>query len=389
LRSQQGLDNLTGFLTGVTTTHRIAPPVQYSDARLDEYLYQLAGQFNRDTAQPRVDSATLAVTPGRNGLNLSIGEAKDSVLAALVSATRRIVDLPLDVVPATAVSPQALDDLVQARLGAFTSGGNIAGVYLKDLRTGQEYALNGEVAFSAAGWLRIAIALEAFRVTDSPLPASAGDALAAMLADGSPERAADVLLGIGQGDAIAGVDQVNALLKKAGLPSTFLAQPPGLSAPPPAVVTPANSRADISADPDPAAQSTPTEIGLLLEMIDQCRAGAGALLLAFPGQFTPDKCAQAMDLIAAQRIDALIKAATPDGAVIGRQSWDANTHGDAALVRSPGGDYLLSVVLHSKSGLNWADTSSIIQDIARAAYGFFNPGSTPPAPPPFTTPPPQ
>jgi hypothetical protein len=389
LRGQQGLDRLPAYLGGVTATHRLAAPVQYSDAQLDEFLYQLAGQFNRDASQPQVDAGTLAVTAGRNGLSLDIGEAKDSVLAALASSTRRMVDLPVDVVPAPATGPQALGDLIQARLSAFAGDGRIAGVYLKDLRTGQEYALNGDVAFSAGGWLRLAIALEAYRVTDGPLPAPAQNALTAMLADGSAARADDVLLGIGRGDAMAGVDQVNALLKKAGLASTFIAQPPGSGAPPPAVVTPANSRADVSTDPDPVAQSTPTEIGLLLEMVEQCRAGTGALVLAFAGQFGTDKCAQYQDLVAAQRIGALIKAVAPDATVIGRQSWDDNTHGDAALVRSPGGDYLLTVVLHSAGGLNWADTSSIIQDIARAAYSFFNPGRTPPEAPPLAAPPPR
>jgi hypothetical protein len=112
------------------------------------------------------------------------------------------------------------------------------------------------------------------------------------------------------------------------------------------------------------------------------------LLLAFPQQFTASKCEQALALLGRNRLNGLLEAGSGGSPVISRQSWDANNHGVAGLVRSPGGDYIVVVMLHGSSPLNWADTSLIIADIARAAYSFFNNGQAPPAAQPLTAPPP-
>ena len=60
-----------------------------------------------------------------------------------------------------------------------------------------------------------------------------------------------------------------------GLENTFIAVPyeediPGTYS------TPANQRTDINTLPDPKMQTTPKDIGTLLEMIYQCAAGGGA-----------------------------------------------------------------------------------------------------------------
>jgi hypothetical protein len=146
---------------------------------------------------------------------------------------------------------------------------------------------------------------------------------------------------------------------------------------------------DISASPDPLAQTTPTEMGLLLEMLEQCHNGTGGLPLAFGTNINTAKCDQVLSVIGQNNARILIAAASPGATVFRRQSWDANNHGDAALVRSPGGVYVLAVMLHGNSALNWGETSLVISDIARAVYGYFNNGQTPPAVPALNTPPPQ
>jgi hypothetical protein len=115
-----------------------------------------------------------------------------------------------------------------------------------------------------------------------------------------------------------------------------------------------------------------------LETIEQCRNGVGALPLAFEGAFTPAKCTQILELLSRNKINALIEAGSPGASVAHRQSWNETTHGDAALVRSAGGTYLIVVVLHSDAPLNWPDTSLLIADIARLTYALFN-GQVPPA----------
>jgi hypothetical protein len=113
-------------------------------------------------------------------------------------------------------------------------------------------------------------------------------------------------------------------------------------------------------------------------MLEQCRNKTGGLPLAFPNEFTPAKCEQLINIAGQNTANVLIAAGNPGATVIHRQSWDANNHGDAALVRTPGGTYVLAIMLHSNATLNWADTSLVISDIARASYGFFNKGQVPP-----------
>ncbi|MGQ9816251.1 MAG: serine hydrolase, partial [Candidatus Roseilinea sp.] len=263
----------------------------------------------------------------------------------------------------------------------------VAGRFVKDLKSGREFSLNGDVAFSAAGWLKLALMIEAYRAAGEVSP-QLNDRLASIVVEGSSLNANEMLRELGQGDANMGVAALNALLKRLGLVNTFLAQPFDQQTRAPVFVTPANSRADVTASPDPAAQSTPVDVGLLLEMLDQCRANAGALLLAFPQQITADKCEQALALLGRNKLNELLEASSAGSPVISRQSWDANNHGVASLIRSPGGDYIVVAMLHSASPLDWAETSLIIADIVRAAYSFFNNGQAPPPVQPLTTPPP-
>lgn len=387
LKRNQGFDQFFSFMLGQATPTRVSPPYQYSESKLQDYLLGLAAQYDQPATPPTADPGTLNLRPGADGFALNLAEARSRLLAALSSGVSRLVDLPVDVAPMTDVGMQVLGDLISARVSGFTAGGNVAGVFVKDLGSGREFSLNGDVAFSAAGWLKLALVIEAYRAAGEVSP-QLNDRLVSIVVEGSSLNANEMLRELGQGDANLGVDALNAFLKKLGLLNTFLAQPFDQRTIPPTFITPANSRADVTASPDPAAQSTPVDVGLLLEMLDQCRANSGALLLAFPQEITASKCEQALALLGRNRLNGLLEAGSGGSPVISRQSWDANNHGVAGLVRSPGGDYIVVVMLHGSSPLNWADTSLIIADIARAAYSFFNNGQAPPPAQPMTAPPP-
>ncbi|MCS7062091.1 MAG: serine hydrolase [Anaerolineae bacterium] len=387
VRRNQGMDQFLPFVLRQVSPSRLPPPYQYSDEKLQAYLLDIAAQYDRPPTLPSAEPGTLNLRPGADGLALNLTEARDRVLAALSSGINRTLDLPVDVVPLTDVGTQVLGDLISVRISGFVAGGNVAGVFVKDVRSGREFSLNGEVAFSAAGWLKLPLLIEAYRAAD-PLSPALIDRLTSMIVEGSSLNANEVLRELGAGDADQGVVAVNVLLKKLGLVNTFLAQPFGQQTLPPTFVTPANARADVNTNPDPRAQSTPADVALLLEMIEQCRLDAGPLVLLFPQQLTPDKCNQMLELLARNRLNGLLEAGSGSSTVISRQSWDANNHGVVGLVRSPGGDYIVAVMLHGSAPLNWADTSLIIADVARAAYSFFNNGQAPPPAQPIAAPPP-
>jgi len=384
LSAQRGFDKLPDFVLRRTSETRIEVPYQYSQEKLSAYLGGIASDNDREAKAPKPDANGLQLSAGQDGILLNQEESQRLLLKALASSSARFVDLPVDVIPFGSSTIKSLGDLIRTRLAKFTAG--VAGVYVKDLRNGQEFSLNGDVAFSAPGWLKVALALESIRVsTQTGVPPS----VVPMLTDGSSAKSNETLAAIGQGDGQAGVNQLNQTLKRMGLVNTFLAQPYDQTSTPPTVFTPANMRTDVKTSPDPLAQTTPSEIGLMLEMLEQCHNNTGALPLAFGKDFNAAKCDLVLNAVGQNNARILIAAGSPGAALFRRQSWDANNHGDAALVRSTGGVYVLVVVLHGNDALNWGETSLIISDIARAAYGYFNNGQIPPTAPALNAAPPQ
>lgn len=353
---------------------RLQAIMRVDQARLRAFLLALKQKHDLPAAPPKLDPATLQRNAGAAGVALNLEDAQQQTISALSTGLTRTVELLPDSVPVDAPSLRMIEQIVRDKVAAFSNAPRVAGVYIKDLRTGDELSINGDVAFSAQGWLRWGIALESARTSDG----------AAVDNDVNDVNAA--LTRIGNGDAQAGAEQVTAMLREAGLVNTFVAQAYGLAIRPPSIVTPANARGDVTANPDPSAQSTPAEIGLLLEMLEQCRLNSGALVLLHPGLLTPQKCGALLNAFGQVRIAGMIDAASPGATVIQRQSWDARTHGAAALVRSPGGDYVIVIALHGAEPLDWRETSVIIGEVARVAFALFN--SPPPPAAPISAPPP-
>lgn len=392
LARQQGIDKLPAFmLRQHINPTQVELPFQYSEPKLQATLNDLATQVDRETRPPMPDLISATVTPGQDGALLDPTEASETVLTAMRSGVSRTVNLPVDVIPLGAASVKSLEPMLAARLKPFTDvAGNVAGVFVKDLRSGEELVLNGDVAFSGAGWLKLPLIMEAYRVSTLPMSQTRRVQLDVISSGGGIAEINEVLRALGDGDVQRGIDQLNGTLHKLGLRNTFLAQPFGQTTQPPTIVTPANARGDINAAPDPNAQSTVADIAVLLEMIEQCSNGTGGMILAFEAvedAFTKEKCDEMLDVIGQNGFADLIAAGSGNATAFHRQAWDERNHGDAALVRSPRGNYVIAVMLHGQDPLNWADTSVLISDIARMVYGFFN-GEMPPAPPPLTSPPP-
>ena len=109
-------------------------------------------------------------------------------------------------------------------------------------------------------------------------------------------------------------------------------------------------------------------------MIYQCSHGGGALMVAYPGAFTADECGQMIEWMAMNRIDSLIEAGVPVGTSIAhKHGWTSDTHADAALVFSPGGDFALVVFFYRPEWLEWEESASLMANIATATYNYFNP----------------
>ena len=128
-------------------------------------------------------------------------------------------------------------------------------------------------------------------------------------------------------------------------------------------------------------QTTPTEIGLLLVDIYQCaQTGGGNFAAVFPGEISQNECKSMITYLTQNRIGVLIEAGLPEGTQIGhKHGWavdplDGVMHvvGDAALVYSPGGNYVLTIFTHDTNQIVWDSANRLFADLSRAVYNYFN-----------------
>ncbi len=346
--------------------------VTYSEQRLDGFLARVANQYDRPPQQPVPLPANLVFRSGQPGYRLDVEASRARLAAALVSATDRHVELVVRVEEAPPLDMDLLNQMIQSLLEDHP--GIIPGIFIKDLQTGDELTINADVAYAGLSILKIAILEETYRVLDPPLSADVNDWLSDTLGVTSSNFKANLLLRdiIGDGDGYRGAENLTASMNYLGLRNTFMVAPydeQGTLT----IVTPANSRTDITTQPDPYMQTTPLDIGLLLEMIYQCSHGGGTLMAAYPGAFTADECSQMIDWISQNYIDSLIEAGLPVGTKLAhKHGWTSDTHADAGLVFSPGGDFVLVVFMYRPTYLEWGESAPLIADIAQATYNYFN-----------------
>ncbi len=55
-----------------------------------------------------------------------------------------------------------------------------------------------------------------------------------------------------------------------------------------------------------------------------------------------------------------------------RHGWTGDTHVDAGIIFSPGGDYVIVEVIYKPEWLEWELSSPLIADVSMAAYNYFN-----------------
>ena len=348
--------------------------VRYSDDRLDGFLARVAGQYDQPPQEPVPLPASLTFRPGQPGYELDVEVSRARLAAALVSATDRQVELKVRMEEAPLLDLDMLGQMLQSLLD--DREGLIAGIFVKDLQTGDELEINADVAYAGLSILKIAILEETYRVLDLPLDLEVNDWLSDTLGITSSNFKANLLLRdvIGNGDGYRGVENLTASMHHLGLINTFMATPYDEVVVPPTIVTPANSRPDITTEPDPYMQTTPLDVGLLLEMIYQCSHDGGALMVAYPGAFTADECSQMIEWMSLNRIDSLIEAGVPVGTKVAhKHGYIGDTHADVALVFSPGGDFVLAIFLYRPQWLEWDESNPLMTDIAAATYNYFNP----------------
>jgi beta-lactamase class A len=295
------------------------------------------------------------------------------IKAILAAAPQdREVYLVVDIEPAPEASSDILREALNAALSDFTG---VAGIFAKDLRRGREFCYNCEVAFSGVGTLKIAIAVETYATLDAVPDAEMVRQLNTLFAESDNTVANQLLAHIGSGDAYSGALRVTDMLWSLGLNNTFIATPYDVpeTAIPPEIADLAIPRTAIDTNPDPALQTTPIEIGLLMEGLYYGAQDGGLLRAVYPQKITASECQDILTGLVQYTINPLLAAGMPAGTrVAHKHGWSGATHADVALVYGPQADFVLAVYLHQPAWLVWDESAPTFATIGQLVYRFYN-----------------
>jgi len=267
-------------------------------------------------------------------------------------------------------------ELETSRLGA---------LFVMDLQTGEAITFGNQIAFSGMSVIKIAILASLYSTLEVPPNAETAVDIANMMVCSENGASNALLMEMGDGDPVAGAQVVTQFLESVGLQNTYLVAPFLVpNATPAPVVAPTTEANQQLAAPDYSNQMTVDNMGWLLDGIYQCAFNNGGWLMqALPGAFDQRECRQMIGVMSDNNLGEplLMSAGVPENTQVAHKHGYINdTHGNAGIVFTPGGDYVMVVALHNPTWLEAEESFPLITNISRTIYNYFNPDA------PMTTP---
>jgi beta-lactamase class A len=389
-RSQQSFwADFWGYLWGRLPEPATIPlRADFSEARLRAYLRdEIAARYDQPPTEALPAVGTVNFQAGRQGTALDLDRSVQLIETALRSPARRTVELPLARTAAQRPSFRNLEILLKQTIDIDGFDG-LVGLYLQDLQTAQtihfiyrqkkDLPVQPDVAFTAASIIKIPIMVSVFRRVGEDVDAETVKLLEEMIERSGNDPADWVMERVI--DRNRAPLEVTENMEQLGLDNTFLAGHFYPGAPLLGTFkTPANQRADVNTDPDIYNQTTASDMGMLLEDMYQCSEfGGGALMAAFPKQFSQRECQTMLTYLARNKIGTLIEGGVPDGTPVAhKHGWVTYfgvmySLGDAGVVYTPGGNYVLVVFLHHPTQLVWDPAARLVANLSRAIYNYYN-----------------
>jgi beta-lactamase class A len=356
----------------------------FSEDRLRIYLKnEISTRYDQTPVSAQPIPGTVNFTPGTPGQSLDIDRAVTLIAAALQSPDQRVVLLTSQRTAAGRPTLSTLQILLKQTIDQSGFEG-IVDLYFLDLQTtsemqfayqsGKDISVHPDIAFSADSTIKIPIMISVYRHFSSKID----DQLAAYLSEMfrlSNNDASDAVMKLL--DEARGPLVVSETMKALGLENTFINgyfyQGAGVLQ---FFKTPANTRTDVNTDPDIYSQTTPADMGMLLEDIYLCsQTGGSSLVAVFPGQIDQAACQQMIRYLEEDKLGAMIQAGVPEGTIVAhKHGWDIDLtqYSDAGIVYTPGGNYILTIYVYNPGGGNWTTVSPMYAEISRAVYNFFN-----------------
>jgi beta-lactamase class A len=349
---------------------------------------EIAPRYDKPGAAPQPIPGSSDYTPGEPGQILDVERAVRLIENALRSPSNRVVVLSFQEASVSRPTFESLETQLKQIIQVSDFDG-LVGLYMMDLQTGQEihFALNNkesvpvspDIAFTASSTIKVPI-LVSFMLKNGAVVDDRMNTILLEVFQKSDNFATD--------DVMEELDQnqgplfVTRDMETLGLENTFiggffyLGAPNLLGAHP----TPANSRTDISTEPDPYTQTSPSDIGTLLSDIYQCaQTGGGALVAAFPTRANQQMCQTIINYMVQDKFGSLIQAGVPDGTLVAhkhgfvRDNFDViHDISDAAIIYTPNGNFVLTIYTYHPINNLWDVTNPLVVKLTQAAYNYFN-----------------
>jgi len=379
-------DGYIKFVTeGLTPVNEdIALQYVYQQEMLRDFLEEIALERDQPMRQVQAITDTLSFRPGRPGRRLSIAPSLSRVERILTSADEREVTLVVEALEPPPPDIELLRSMVQHRIDEFAG---IVGIYISDPATDDRIEINSDVIYSGMSVVKLGIMLETvLRFEGQELDEETQDIMLKMVTDVTPERPgsnywANQLLGmIGGGSQADGCRRVTARMHELGLTRTFIRHPYRLETEGarlgPGLAKLRFLQEPISANPDPFIQTSAHDIGMLLEMIYDCSQGEGRLLEDYAGRITPQSCQLILDDMKQNPVRLLIGRGIPEDVPLAhKHGYVYDTHADAGVVFSSGGDYIIVHFQYAPTDWLVFDLSwPVFEDVSFATYNYFNIG---------------
>jgi beta-lactamase class A len=359
-----------------------------SELRLRTYLMDgIAPRYDQPPTPSIPIPGTVDFKPGVLGTALDVERTILPIENALRSKNQRVVSLPLKRTLPSRPSFNNLEILLKQTIDLADFKG-LVGFYFLNLDNAQEihfaYQDEGSVSvypdvpFTTASIIKIPILISVYRRLDDVPDLETTNLIEKMIIESGNESADWLMQRII--DPYRAPLFITSDLQALGLDNTFLAGHFYLGAP---ILnrfdTPANQRQDIDTNPDPYNQTTPSDIGMLLEDLYQCaEIGGGSLLAVFPENFTQSECQTMVNYLTKNKMPSLLEAGIPDGTQIAhKHGWVTNDGvinliGDAGIIYTPGADYVLAIFFYHPEQLLWDPASSLMGQLSKAVYNFYN-----------------
>ncbi len=364
----------------------------YQVAKLRDFLQDIANRYELRASQASFDPKAMTFGSGSTGQRLDIEASIAAIDSALRRPSNRKVTLLTRGEGARNADMNTLKTAIQQYFvarGFLPDGQNtIASVVVIDLQSGQELAINPDVAYSSMSTIKIPILLNIFRkltfAPDNDTKWLMGASI--LCSNNSASNYLMQLSGTGNnaGDQLAdGLAKVTDTARQLGASNTYISAPLYVADKQyqfqiPAPKTQPDTKFNASADP--YSQTTANDMATLLHETYDCSEYGSGLVAAFPNSYTQSECKQMIELLSGNIIGRMIELGVPSGTrVAHKNGWGKVGTGynssDAAILYTPGGNYILSIYMWEKTDkevgsiLPW----EVMEGISRMVYNFFNP----------------